>query len=123
MFAEGVRDRIFNTEMVAALGSALSDEKNYYLRLNVVQIFTAAAAQGTLRIFYGDIYTDIFSEGFRDKIFDIETVTALGHALGHKDVDIRSSAVKILTAAVTQGVLCYFYRIFILNCSQRGFGT
>jgi len=59
-------------------------------------------------LFLLDIHTKLFAEGFRDKIFDIEVVTALGHALGHEDVNIGSSAVKILTTALAQGVLFCF---------------
>jgi hypothetical protein len=74
-------------------------------------------------LFSQDIHTEIFAEGIRDKIFDTETVATLGHALGDESDGIRISAVKIFTAAMAQGVLCCFHRIFILKYSQRAFGT
>jgi hypothetical protein len=122
IFAEGVRDKIFDTEMVATFQRALSD-RNYYLRLNVVQIFTAAVAQGTLRGFYGDILTEIFAEGFRDKIFNTDIVAALGHALTNETSDLGSSLVEFFTTAVAEGALPCFDRIFILKYWKRGFGT
>jgi len=48
IFEEGFRDTIFDAEMVAALGRALSDGTSY-LRSSAVEIFTAAVAQGVLR--------------------------------------------------------------------------
>jgi len=71
----------------------------------------------------GYLYQKLFAEGFRDKVFNTEIVAQLGHALHHKDFNIRSCAIKILTAALDQGVFCCFYGIFILNYSQMGFGT
>jgi len=50
---------------------------------------------------------------FRDKIFDTEIVAALGRALCHKEFNIRSNAVEILTAALAQGALRCFYGIFM----------
>jgi hypothetical protein len=68
-----------------------------------------------------DIHTEIFAEGIRDKIFDTETIAALGHALvGHEDNDVRS-VVKFFTAAIAQGALHCFHRIFILKYLQRAF--
>jgi len=64
-----------------------------------------------------------FTEGFQDKIFDTEIITALGHALDHEDIDIRSSAFNFFTAAMAQGKLHFFDSIFIPTCSQRGFET
>ena len=70
-----------------------------------------------------DIYTNISAEVFRDKIFDTEIVAALGRALCHKESNIRSNAVDILTAALAQGALRCFYGIFMPKYLQRGFGT
>ena len=52
IFADGFRGKIFNTEIVAALGHALSNDTSY-LRSSVVEFFTAAVAQGALRLLYG----------------------------------------------------------------------
>jgi hypothetical protein len=49
----------------------------------------------------------MFAGGLRDKIFDTETITILGRALGHEISDVRSGAVEIFTAAIAQGVLCF----------------
>jgi hypothetical protein len=70
-----------------------------------------------------DICTEKFAEGFRDKIFDSEIIAALEYALNEQDYGIRSSIVQVFTAAIGQGVLCYFTMIFITKCSQRVFGT
>ena len=64
-------------------------------------------------MFLLDIHTEIFAEGFRDKIFDAEMVAALGRALSNETYYLRSTAVKIFTATVAQGALHYFYGIFI----------
>ena len=53
-FAEGFRDKIFDTEIVAALGHVLSNEASY-LRRSVIEFFTAALAQGVLRFFFHGI--------------------------------------------------------------------
>jgi hypothetical protein len=37
--------------------------------------------------------------------------------------DVRSSVVKFFTAAIAQGALHCFHRIFILKYLQRAFGT
>jgi len=50
VFADEFRDKIFNTEMVTAIAHALSDESSF-LRSSVVEFFTAAVAQGVLRLF------------------------------------------------------------------------
>jgi hypothetical protein len=70
-----------------------------------------------------DVHTKILVEGFRDKIFDAEIITALEHALSDKDSDIRISTIQIFTAAIVQGALHYLHRLFILTYLQRGFGT
>jgi hypothetical protein len=69
-----------------------------------------------------DFHTEIFADGFRDKIFDTEFVAALGRALADKDSNMKSSAVDIFRAAIAQGsfssvcglfiVLKYFQRVF-----------
>ena len=76
-------------------------------------------------MFLQDIHTEIFAEGFRDKIFDTETIAAFIHALHDRGPDVRRSAVELLTAAMAQGGAHCFYRIFILNYWQRTltFGT
>ena len=57
-------------------------------------------------MFLLDIGTEIFAEGFRDKIFDAEMLTALGRVLGDTDPNVRSSAVNFFTVATAQGELC-----------------
>ena len=49
---EGFRDKIFNTEIVTLLVTALGD-KDSNVRISMVEIFTAAIAQGSLRCFHG----------------------------------------------------------------------
>jgi len=52
-FAEGpFRDKIFDTSIVAALGRALGGTDSY-IRSCMVDLFTAAMAQGALHCFYG----------------------------------------------------------------------
>jgi len=51
-FVEGFRDKIFDTEMVVALGRALGDTSSI-VRSKAVEMFTAAMAQGALRCFCG----------------------------------------------------------------------
>ena len=70
-----------------------------------------------------DIHTQIFAEGFRDKIFDTETFAALGRALGDKSFDIRIKVVELFTVAMAQGALHCSCRIFIPKYFQRVFGT
>ena len=45
IFAESLWDKIFDTEIVAALGNALGD-KNMIIRASTINFFTAALAQG-----------------------------------------------------------------------------
>ena len=54
IFAESLWDKIFDTEVVAALGYALGD-KNMNIRASTINFFTAALAQGAhaLCCFYG----------------------------------------------------------------------
>lgn len=49
---EGFRDKIFNTEIVTLLVTALGD-KDSNVRISMIEIFTAAIAQGPLRCFHG----------------------------------------------------------------------
>ena len=58
----------------------------------------------------------MFSEGFRDKIFDTETVAALRHALADKAVVVRTEVIKFYIAAIAQGVLHCFRGIYIPKC-------
>ena len=171
IFAEGFRDKIFDTEIIAALGHALSNKSCE----NVVYIFTAAVAQGVLHCFcmihipkysqmaFGtryltlgllshfdvhyiinilvsvgvwsissllpllkvcsvvlmDIDTEIFAEGFRDKIFDTEVVAALVHALNNTELSVHTSLIKFFTATIAQGVLCYFDKYLYQNICRR----
>ena len=117
MLAEGFRDKIFNTEIVRALGHALSDE-NPSIRCRAVKFFTTAVPQGALHCFH----TEIFVEGFRDKVFDTEIVVALGQALDDTSSIVRSKAVEMFTAAMAQGALRCFCGIFIPQYLQRTFG-
>jgi HEAT repeat protein len=92
IFAEGFRDKIFDTETIAALGRALGDE--FLVRSSAVDILHCCHSSRCAPLFSQDIHTEIFAEGFRDKIFDTETVAALVHALGDEDSNVRSSAVN-----------------------------
>ena len=74
-------------------------------------------------MFLQDFHTEIFAEGFRDKLLDTETIAAFIRALHDEYDDVRSSAVKLFTAAMAQGALLCFCRIFILKYLQRAFGT
>ena len=74
-------------------------------------------------VFSQDIYTEIFTEEIRDKIFETEIVAALGRVLGDTDSDIRSSAVNFFSAATAQSALCVFHGQLIPRYSQMGFGT
>ena len=78
--------------------------------------------QGMLRFFLPDIGTELFAEGVRDRIFDTETVAALGCALRHKDSNVRSSAVEFFASAMAQGALHCFLGIFIPKYLQVVFG-
>jgi hypothetical protein len=96
IFAEGIWDKIFDTETIATLGRALGDE-DHYVRRSVVKIFTAAIAQGVLHCFHRIFILKYLQRAFRDKIFDTETVTALGRALGDDD-DLTSEAVQSISS-------------------------
>jgi HEAT repeat protein len=111
--ADDFWDKLFDTEILAALVHALSDEDSDIKR-HVVKIFTSAIPRGTPHCFH-NIHTEIVAEGFRDKIFDTEIVAALVHALGDKDSYVKSSAGYFFTAAIAQGVPRCFRRVFILK--------
>ena len=66
-------------------------------------------------MFSWDIYTKMFVEGFREKIFDTMTVAALRHALADKASVVRIEAVKFFIAAVAQGMLFVFVRYSYRN--------
>ena len=65
----------------------------------------------------------MFAEGFRDKIFDIETIDVLVGALLDKASLVRAEVVKFFIAAIAQGVLHCIRGIFIPKCLQRAFGA
>ena len=50
IFAAGFRDKIFDTEIVAALGCALSDTDTN-VRSSMIEFFTAAVVQGAPHCF------------------------------------------------------------------------
>jgi hypothetical protein len=112
IIAEGFRSKIFDTEMVATLRRALSDE-NCPSQIPDDGHCYCCPRSRCASLFLGDILTKIYAEGFRDRIFDTEIITALGHTLGNKDHFIRSSAVKFFIAATAQGALCSFHEISI----------
>jgi hypothetical protein len=114
IIAEGFRDKIFDIEIVAALVRALSNE-DADIRSNVVKLFTSAVAQVAPRYFQQDLHTVKVAEGFRDKTFDAETVTALVRALGDEDSHVRGGVVNILIATIAQGALSCFRELCILK--------
>jgi metal-dependent HD superfamily phosphatase/phosphodiesterase len=69
------------------------------------------------------VNTEIFADGFRDKIFDTEIVAALGCTLSDKDHLVRRNTVEIFTAAIAQGRPTSVFGVFILKYFQRAFGT
>ena len=52
IFIDGVRGKIFETEIVYALGRVL-DDTDSNVRSSAVKFFTAAMVQGALHCFYG----------------------------------------------------------------------
>jgi hypothetical protein len=66
IFAEGFRDKIFDTEIVAALGRVLGDT-HPGARSTVVDFFTVAMAQGTLHFFYGIFMLKYSQRAFRTR--------------------------------------------------------
>ena len=115
---EGFRNKIFDTEIIAALERALNDEKDD-IRSSTVHIFTAAISQGAL-FFSRHIHTEIFAEGGWDKRVQAEIVAALGRALNHEKPYVRSSVVQILTGAVAQGALLFFFIEYSYHNIRRG---
>jgi len=69
------------------------------------------------------VNTEIFADGFQDKIFDKEIVAALGCTLSDKNDLVRRITVRIFTAAIAQGRLTSVFGVFILKFFQRAFGT
>ena len=55
----------------------------------------------------------MFAEGFRDKIFDTETIAVFGCALVDKASVFRTEAVKFFITAIAQGALYCFRRVFL----------
>ena len=53
MVAEGFRDKIFDIEIIAALVRPLLDDNYSDVGISVVEVFTAAIAQGALSCFHG----------------------------------------------------------------------
>ena len=90
----------------------------------MLDFFTAAIAQGALCFFSYDNDTEIFPEGFRDKLFDAEIVAAFGRALINEEPWFRSNIVRVFIAAMAQGTLRFFHGIFTPKSkySQRDFG-
>ena len=117
IFAEGFGDKIFDTEIIAALGRALASNQSWDLRNSVliVNFFTTTIAQGALHFFLCAMHTEMFADGFRDKTFDTAIVAALVRALGDRDSYVRSSAVNFFTAATAQGPLHCVHRTFVLK--------
>jgi hypothetical protein len=78
-------------------------------------------------LFSWDADTEIFTEGFRDKIFDAEIVATLGRALSldeeSEDYYIKRSVVDFFSVAADQGAFYCFYGMLIPKYSQRDFGT
>jgi hypothetical protein len=74
-------------------------------------------------LFLWDIHIELFTEGFRDKIFDAEILTTLRCALSHESYYNGSGVVELFTAAVAQGAPQFFHGIFMPTYLQRGFGT
>jgi hypothetical protein len=120
IIAEGFRDKIFDIEIIAALGRALSDT-NLSVTNSVVEFFTSAMTQGALRWFHGiSIHTEIITEGFRDKIFDTEMVPIIRRALSDEDDYFRSSVIEIVIAAIAQGALLRFFTGYSCQNIRRG---
>ena len=55
----GIRDKIFDSETIAALGHALDDEKDRFIGEYTIKFFTAAIAQGKLHFLPRDIIPNI----------------------------------------------------------------
>ena len=61
IIAERFRNKMFDSEVMAALMRTLSDE-DYDIRRNVVEIFTAAIAQGAPRCPHGIFILNVCRE-------------------------------------------------------------
>jgi len=85
MFSEGFRDKIFNTEIIAALGRALSDKTSRYdhLRISAVNFFTAAVAQGARHFFDGILIPKYLQRGFGTRYLTLRSLPHWGvyHAM------------------------------------------
>ena len=72
-------------------------------------------------MFSWNIHTVIVTAGFRDKIFNTETVATLVRAISNEESKVRISVVEIFTAAIAQGAPSSFHGIFMLKYLQRAF--
>ena len=63
IFAEDFRDKLFDADITAALERALNDEDSN-VRRSIVELFTAAIAQGELGYFYGILTAKVLQRGF-----------------------------------------------------------
>jgi len=63
IFAERVRDKICDTEIVAALGRALGDT-DFNVRSGAVNFFTAATAQGAPHCFHRTLIPKYLQRAF-----------------------------------------------------------
>ena len=116
-----MRNEIFDTHTVVDLGHALRDS-NLVVRENSLGFFIAAIAHGISFHLRGEIML-IFTEDFRDKLFDAEITAALERARNDRDSSVRKSMFNVFTAAIAQGVLHCFFVIRIPKYSQMVFGT
>jgi len=70
------------------------------------------------------IHSEYFVVGIRNKIFNSGTIAALRRALGDEESwPCRENMVDFVTAAIAQGMLYCFPRIFILKYFQREIRT
>ena len=87
MIAEGVRDKIFDAEIVSALGRALSDKDSNVGR-SAINFFTAAIAQGAPRCFRGIFIPNHLQRAFGTKYL---TLRFLPHLYVHQVIMIPLS--------------------------------
>ena len=71
MFAEGLWDKIIDTETVAALGHALSDE-DWDIRASMVKFYAAAMTQGALHCFRGTFLSKYLQAVFGTRYLSLE---------------------------------------------------
>jgi hypothetical protein len=64
MFAEGFRDKVFDNEIIAALGRALGHTDSIVSITGAVEFFTAAMAQGALPYFHWILIPKYLQRGF-----------------------------------------------------------